>query len=88
MFTFTFKPTHKIIHQGREILVEEIPGDNEFCTREDVESFDGGPCGLGSYALDDLDNSIILERADIHDPEEGIIVNWKPAEDIVLEKLD
>lgn len=75
-----FTPTHKIIDRDRVILVQEIVGDDEFCTKQDFDDFFPDPCVLGSYGLDEFNPNIVLIRCDRQDPEFGEIVSWNQSQ--------
>lgn len=83
----TFKPTHKIIDGDKEILVQEIVGDDEFFTQEDFDDFYPDPCMLGSYGLEPLNKHLILVRSISQDEEFKDFVTWKLQPHLIIIKI-
>ncbi len=74
MVAFGFNPTHRVLFQGRNILVQEIePG--EYATLQDVKEFYPKPCGLGSYGIGDYEGA--LKRVDTPLGGGEYQVSWK-----------
>ena len=82
-----FKPTHKIIDGEKEILVQEIIGDDEFMTRKDFDDFYPNPCMLGTYALHEFDKNLVMIQTSYQDKEFGECVSWQSKPHLKLVRI-